>query len=111
MMKRAELEDLLGVRRRGNIERYRHMIPALVALYKVGLTVRELEAMFPVSRQWIRNRLKEEGVEFRAAHGRPLKDRENDVTKVIRVLKKHGIDLKDLPAPAGKARVEKGGRR
>jgi hypothetical protein len=99
MMKRADLERALDVKRVTTIERHKNLIPALPDLYRLGLTVRQLETILPVGRQWIRQRLREQGVKFRPTGGRAMAERHVNPDAVIRVLKKHGIALNDLPAP------------
>jgi len=99
MMKRSDLEQILAGKRSKVTEEFKHLVPAIVALYRAGLTIKQLEAMFPPSRQWIRNRLREKGVEFRKQGPRKEEDRGVDPDLVLRILKKNRVNLKDLPAP------------
>ena len=104
-MKRTDLEALLDrSRTSGTTRKHGHLVPVLVDLYRCGLTVKQLAAMFPVSAKWIRARFteaKKAGFAFREPGPREAKEVPT-VERIVAVLRKHGLKLDDLPGPRGK---------
>ncbi len=84
-MKREELAAFLKRYASPAEREHGHLVPVMAELYQAGLTVRQLAALFPVGKKFIRKHLPEvEGFRWR----------------VEAILKKHGIKLEDLPGPS-----------
>ena len=107
MVTKKELEEML-VRPAGpTTRRYGHLVPCLKELYQLGLTIKDLEALFPVSRKWIRAQFGED-FEYR---GPGLREKFPTADQVLRVLKKHGLTLEKLSrmpkTPTGRKKKKK----
>src|SRR2546425_783894 len=95
-MKREELADLLKRYASPVHREHDHLIPVMAELYQAGLTVKQLESMFPVSKKFIRNHLEAvPGFRWRAAGPKGYVPTPPPA-KVEAILKKHGVRLEDL---------------
>jgi len=107
MMKRADLEALLGWQTPTE-RRHGPLVPAIVELYRAGVAVKQLQAMLPVGRKFIRTQLVKAGITkeaIAARTGHPV-DRPTP-ERVLAILRKHGIKLADLTYRPRKRRKTK----
>lgn len=74
--------------------KYGNLVPCMKELYRLGLTIKELENLFPVSKKWIRTQFGDDfnyrGPGIRSEEDRPTAD------QVIKILKKRGLSLEKL---------------
>ncbi len=94
MMKRADLEELLNRTTHPVMREYGHLVPCLIELYRAGMNVKQLQAMFPVGRKFIRGHLRRAGISLRT--GRPEASQRPTPARILAILKKHGVKLEDL---------------
>ena len=94
MVTRRDLEEMLAPPDGPTIRKYGYLIPRMEELYHLGLTMHELEILFPVSSNWIRAQFGEDfeyrGKGIRSRSERPTPD------QVIECLECHGLTLGKL---------------
>ncbi len=88
--------------------KYEPLLPCMFELYDLGLTIKQLGQIFPVSKKWLRVRFKAAKKKMRPAHARKGTDALIDQKNVMRILKKHSVSKHDLRAPIGTVKVPKG---